>query len=136
MDRLQAQVEGLSVASNRPALGLGGAVVAAGGEHKSAFLGGYVRKGLERDLAQLEAKALNTGIPAEGGYAVPLEIDHLIEQRLKDLSPIRSIASVTQIGQLSQAHCQNRSGFGLGGGKRSPQRNHKPGFCRGGPAFG
>ncbi|WP_281300806.1 MULTISPECIES: phage major capsid protein [unclassified Iodidimonas] len=138
MDRLQAQVEGLSVASNRPALGLGGAVVAAGGEHKSAFLGGYVRKGLERDLAQLEAKALNTGIPAEGGYAVPLEIDHLIEQRLKDLSPIRSIASVTQIGSANYRKLIAKTGPASGWVGESDPRSEttSPDFAEVAPPLG
>ncbi|GER08224.1 phage capsid protein [Iodidimonas muriae] len=101
MKRLEAQIDGVSVAANRPSLSGdtgSGRVVDA---HKSAFVNGYVRKGLERDVARLEEKSLNIATPSEGGYAVPMEIDHLIEQRLKDLSPIRSIASVTQIGSAN-----------------------------------
>ncbi len=99
MDRLQRQIEGLHAASRRP--GLEGAAETAdpvAGEHKAAFYDGYLRKGAERGLEGLESKALNVGTPSEGGYTVPEELDQQIERRLKDLSPIRSIASVVQIG--------------------------------------
>lgn len=97
MSRLQRHVEGLHLAAARPGLE-GSAVSGPVGEHKAAFFGGYVRKGLEREVAQLETKALAIGTPAEGGYAVPEELDQRIERRLKDLSPIRAVASVVQIG--------------------------------------
>ncbi|MFQ5535180.1 MAG: phage major capsid protein [Sphingomonadales bacterium] len=65
--------------------------------HKQAF-NQFVRKGTEEGLANLEAKSLNTGLGAEGGFAVPEEIDHTIESLLVQASPIRSIARVVEIG--------------------------------------
>jgi len=65
---------------------------AASPEVKS-FVDGYLRQGRES-----EVKSLSTGVAADGGYAVPREIDALIASRLKEISPIRSIAQVVQTG--------------------------------------
>lgn len=95
--RLQSRVERIGLAHARTPLAETKAKE-ADGEHKAAFLEGYLRKGLERDVARHETKALTAGTPSEGGYAVPLEIDHAIESRLRDLSPIRAIAGIATIG--------------------------------------
>ncbi|RMF08915.1 MAG: phage major capsid protein, partial [Alphaproteobacteria bacterium] len=60
-----------------------------------------VRKGIDRGLAELEEKALNIGTPAEGGYAVPEDLDRRIDSLLKDVSPIRAVANVVRIGSSS-----------------------------------
>jgi HK97 family phage major capsid protein len=57
------------------------------------FVDGYLRQGRES-----EVKSLSGVVAADGGYAVPREIDALIAARLKDVSPIRSIAQVVQTG--------------------------------------
>jgi HK97 family phage major capsid protein len=57
------------------------------------FVDGYLRQGRETEL-----KSLSGSVPADGGYAVPREIDALIASRLKTISPIRSIAQVVQTG--------------------------------------
>jgi len=58
----------------------------------SAF-GGFVRSG-----TTVEMKAF-TGVTGDaGGYAVPREIDAVIDATLKSVSPIRSIANVVQVG--------------------------------------
>lgn len=102
MSRLQKQVQGLHASAGRPALETGGGRNGpAATEHKAAFFEGYVRKGLEREVASLESKALNIGTPAEGGFAVPEELDHQIDRRLREISPIRSIAGVVQVGSAN-----------------------------------
>jgi len=102
MSRLQTQIERAHAAAVRPGLeGAGVSVDPAAAEHKAAFFDGYVRKGRERDMASLEGKALNIGTPAEGGFAVPEELDHQIDRRLREISPIRSIGSVIQIGSAN-----------------------------------
>jgi len=54
---------------------------------------GFVRSG-----AVIETKAF-TGVTGDaGGYAIPKEIDAVIDATLKSASPIRSIASVVQVG--------------------------------------
>ena len=66
---------------------LAGARVAAG-----AF-GAFVRSG-----ATVEMKAF-TGVTGDaGGFAVPREIDAVIDATLKSISPIRSIANVVTVG--------------------------------------
>lgn len=57
------------------------------------FVDGYLRHGREKEL-----KSLSGAVPADGGYAVPQEIDALIASRLKTISPIRAIAQVVQTG--------------------------------------
>ena len=60
-------------------------------EHKAAFLG-FMRKGDERGLEEMQRKALTVGTPADGGYAVPEQIEREIQAKLVDVSPIRGIA--------------------------------------------
>jgi len=65
---------------------------------RAAFAERYLRKGLESGA---EIKSLTIGSDAGGGYAVPREIDALIDVTLKAVSPIRSIASVVSIGSAN-----------------------------------
>ena len=65
-------------------------------EHKSAF-DSYVRGGESAGLRQIETKAMSVGSNPDGGYLVPVELEHDIGQRLAVLSPIRSISSVREI---------------------------------------
>jgi HK97 family phage major capsid protein len=65
-------------------------------EHKSAF-DAYVRAGDVDGLRQIETKAMSVGSNADGGYLVPVELEHAINQRVMAISPIRSIASVREI---------------------------------------
>jgi len=66
-------------------------------ERKQAF-DRYVRKGDAGGLDALEVKALSVGSNPDGGYTVPLEIETTIDRVLAKASPIRSIATVRQIG--------------------------------------
>jgi HK97 family phage major capsid protein len=61
-----------------------------------------------------ERKSLSGAVPADGGYAVPREIDTLISARLKDLSPIRSIAQVVQTGSAGYRKLITTSGTASG----------------------
>ena len=62
------------------------------GAETRAF-GGFVRTGLG-----LETKAF-TGVSGDtGGYAIPREIDAVIDTLLKAASPIRSVANVVKVG--------------------------------------
>ena len=87
LDRLQ--MKGL-----RPELG--GPVSVHAPEHKQAFHA-YVRSGEERNLRGLEAKALATAPDPDGGFLVPHEIETEIADRLRVVSPIRSIATVRNV---------------------------------------
>lgn len=70
----------------------------------------YLRKGLE----VAEIKSLNGTTPADGGVAVPREIDAAIDSVLKSISPIRSIARVVQIGSANYRKLVAVSGIASG----------------------
>lgn len=92
---LKDEVKSLSarmVAGQRPALGT--KADADGGERK-AFADAYLRKG--QDGAP-ELKSLSTASGPEGGYAVPVEIDRMIETMVAATSPIRAVANVVPVG--------------------------------------
>jgi HK97 family phage major capsid protein len=99
MARMERQLDELTLKSARPALGreAGAPLDAAQREHKSAFRE-YVRSGESGGLRRLETKALSVGSNPDGGYLVPDEIEHEIGRRLANISPIRSIAGVRQVG--------------------------------------
>ena len=72
---------------------LGGATNAAGDGAGGAAFEGFVRSG-----ATIEMKAF-TGLTGDaGGFAVPREIDAVIDATLRGISPIRSIANVVKVG--------------------------------------
>lgn len=56
----------------------------------------YLRHGDESGVAQLDTKALAASSDDQGGYAVPPELDRLIESRLMRSTPMRQIAAVRQ----------------------------------------
>jgi len=89
---LRGRVDAACVAAARPALG---GAKAEEDPARTAFVDGYLRKGIESGV---ERKSLTTLTPADGGYAVPREIDAVIDATLKSISPIRTIANVVQVG--------------------------------------
>jgi HK97 family phage major capsid protein len=62
---------------------------------RTAFTDKYLRRGVE---AGVELKSFSGASSAAGGYAVPREIDQMIEAALKAISPIRAIANVVRTG--------------------------------------
>jgi HK97 family phage major capsid protein len=88
-----AALKGALLAQQRPALDgvKGGAVDPA----RALFVERYLRQGLE---AGVELKSFSGASGAAGGYAVPREIDQLIDATLKSVSPIRGIANVVRTG--------------------------------------
>ena len=99
LDETKRVADRLAVKAQRPHLGGAGALeTAAVREHRRAF-DEYVRKGETANLARLEAKALavTTSSGADGGYLVPPETERAVMSALKDISPIRAIASVRQV---------------------------------------
>lgn len=88
-----AALKGQVVAAQRPALdGVKGGSI---DPQRAAFVERYLRRGLE---AGVELKSFSGASGAEGGFAVPREIDAVIDATLKSISPIRSIANVVQTG--------------------------------------
>lgn len=89
VEEVKSRLDRVSRAASRPVLD---ASIPASAEVKS-FVQGYLRHGRETEL-----KSVSGVTPADGGYAVPREIDALISSRLKAISPIRAIAQVVQTG--------------------------------------
>jgi len=83
---------------------LSGLVAVRGGDRpalegaKSVADGDWLRKG---GTGGPEVKAASIGTPAKGGFAVPEQIDAVIDRVLRAVSPIRSIAQVVDIGSAN-----------------------------------
>ena len=91
---LKKRIEDGTIASQRPALdGVKGNGNSSGAT--SAFVERYLRKGIESGLEQ---KAIGSSTDPIGGYAVPREIDDVIDKTLVAISPIRQIANVVRVG--------------------------------------
>lgn len=73
------------------------------------FVHGYLRQGRETEL-----KSVNGAVAADGGYAVPREIDALIAAQLKTISPIRAIAQVVQVGSAGYRKLVSSGGAASG----------------------
>lgn len=98
LDETKRVADRLAVKAARPHLGGGAPETAALREHRRAF-DDYVRKGETANLSRLEAKALavSTNSGADGGYLVPPETERAVTAAMKDISPMRAIASVRQV---------------------------------------
>lgn len=88
VDEVKARVDKIGKAAARPAL-----AGATDSPEVKGFVDGYLRRG-----STAEVKSLSTGVPADGGYSVPRQIDAAIARELTAISPIRAIAQVVQTG--------------------------------------
>jgi HK97 family phage major capsid protein len=89
VDEVKARIDKVGRAALRPSIeGASGASVEMKG-----FVDGYLRRGSETEI-----KSISGAVPADGGYAVPREIDAMISAMLKNISPIRQLAQVVQVG--------------------------------------
>ncbi|APG63247.1 phage capsid protein [Sphingorhabdus lutea] len=100
VESVKTRLDKVASAAARPALSNpqnGGNVEGKKSLYSSAasrsFVDGYLRSGRETEL-----KSLSIGSGADGGFAVPREIDTMIGRMLTNISPIRAIANVVQTG--------------------------------------
>lgn len=83
-------------------------------EHKQAYAK-WMRKGVGEDqLGDLERKAMTIGTAADGGYALPEQIERTIQDKLIDISPIRAIATVVQVSTNDYKRLVNVRGTASG----------------------
>ena len=83
--------------------------------YKAAFFKEFVRKGKDTaELKALEAKAWSVGTAADGGYALPEEIDREIEKLLRDISNVRALANVVTVGTSDYKKLVNVNGIASG----------------------
>ncbi len=102
----KAALDRMALASARPAV----PAPREDAEKKQAILS-YMRKGDAALLNAVDRKGLNTGVDAEGGYLAPEPTERVIAAAVRDISPIRQIATVREIGAVSF-----RKPVSLGGG--------------------
>lgn len=93
MDALDTAMEVQAARGGRPPLD--GAKGSAVDPARAAFTERYLRRGIE---AGVELKSFSGASGGAGGYAVPREIDEMIEVALKAISPIRAVANVVRTG--------------------------------------
>lgn len=110
LDQLKSDLEAELAALKRPG---GGTQSKAATEHKTAFMQ-FVRKGSEDGLRELEQKALQTGVDADGGYAVPEELDRTLLDVLKDQVVMRQEANIITVGTSDYKKLVNLHGAASG----------------------
>jgi len=96
LDEHKLLADQLVIKAARPQLGGSPLRTGAALQHKAAFES-YMRSGEAHGLRTLEGKALSVGSDPDGGYLVPEETETTVMRSLKDISPIRAIASVRQV---------------------------------------
>src|SRR5690606_25504336 len=104
VDEVKGRLDRLGRAAGRAPLGDAG----ASPEVKS-FVDGYLRQGRES-----EVKSLQAGVPGDGGYAIPHELDARIASQLVEMSPIRRIAQVVQVGSADYRKLVTTGGIASG----------------------
>jgi HK97 family phage major capsid protein len=130
-DTFDAVFEGAvaAVAAKRPVLS-GNAIADPA---RSDFVDGYLRRGSEMEL-----KSFNGAVAAEGGFAVPREIDDVIDRVLNTISPIRGISSVVRVGSAGYRKLVTQNGVTSGWASEMATRPETatPTFSEIVPSFG
>ncbi|PLK27411.1 phage major capsid protein [Novosphingobium sp. TH158] len=106
VEDVKSRLDKVSRAAARPVLD--GAAPVPSVEVKS-FVDGYLRLGREA-----EVKSLSGAVAADGGFAVPREIDERISAQLRKMSPIRGIAQVVQVGTAGYRKLVTTTGVASG----------------------
>ena len=132
MGALKARMDAQVVAAGRPALS--GAAPDTSPERK-AFVERYLRHGA---ASPIELKAFEGTSGAEGGYAVPKELDEEIDRTLTAISPIRGIANVVKIGSAGYRKLVTTGGTPSGWAAENDARGETatPSFVEIAPAMG
>ena len=108
IDKLKADLEKEIKSSKRP-----GAPKGEVEAHKKAFLQ-FLRKGTDDGLADLQQKAVQVAVDADGGYAVPEELDRTLIELMRTESPMRRVCNSITIGTSDYKKLVNLGGAGSG----------------------
>ncbi|HCR1107421.1 TPA: phage major capsid protein [Klebsiella aerogenes] len=109
LDNLKSELEKELKAAKRPQGGLSKEAA----DHKSAFIN-FMRKGDENGLRDLEQKALQTGVDADGGYAVPEDLDRSLLNMLKDANVMRQVCNTITLSTPDYRRVVNLNGTNSG----------------------
>ncbi|RYF07352.1 MAG: phage major capsid protein [Comamonadaceae bacterium] len=101
LDRLQKETEDAHTKLASAQMGVGEKTV-VDKEYSAAFRAHFTKGDVQA--------ALNKGVATEGGYLAPVEWDRSITDRLIEVSPIRSIASVQSISTAGYTKLFNNRG--------------------------
>lgn len=115
LDEIKTSIDQKMREISRPSLGgEGGEQKAEAVAYTQAFMD-YFRKGIEApNMHELAHKALSVGSNADGGYAVTPQMETAIDAVLKEISPMRSIATVMQISSGSYVKPVSQRGTASG----------------------
>lgn len=108
IDQLKADLEKELKSAKRPGAPKGDIEA-----HKNAFLQ-FMRKGVDDGLAALEQKAIQVAADADGGFAVPEELDRTLLQILKDESPMRRVCNTITVSTSDYKKLVNLGGAASG----------------------
>ena len=97
LQKKEKQLSDLEAKMNRPGFAGISPADQVKSEHKKAF-DKFVRKGITDGLADLQLKAVQVGVDADGGYAVPEEMSQTIYSMLEAHSPMRAVCDVRTVG--------------------------------------
>lgn len=89
----KAAIDRLALAGKRPAI-----AATRESDEKKAAVDRYMRSGDASAINALQTKSLNATNDAEGGYLAPEPTERIIAAAVRDISPIRQIATVREIG--------------------------------------
>jgi HK97 family phage major capsid protein len=136
---LETRLAEVETKANRP----GAAKEKASDEYKSAFVD-FIRNptnpALQQKMYELQAKAadVRTSTNASGGFALPEEISREIVRVVQDISPIRQIARVVQVGTPDYKELVDLGGFGTEwvGETTSRSQTNTPNIGECAPTFG
>lgn len=81
--------------------------------HKAGFIH-FLRKGVDDGLSELQQKAVQVGVDADGGYAVPEDLDRTLLQLLRDESPMRKVCNQITVSTPDHKKLVNLGGAGSG----------------------
>jgi len=113
VDEVKARLEKVARAASRAPL----ASDDSNSAETKSFVEGYLRQGRDHEVKAIAGTAL-----ADGGYAVPQQIDAAIARTLTEISPIRSIAQVVQTGTSGYRKLMSRGGTASGWVGETDQR--------------
>ena len=97
LQKKERQLSDIEAKMNRPGFAGMSEEDQAKDDHKKAF-DAFVRKGITDGLADLQVKAVQVGVDADGGYAVPEEMSQTIYSMLEAHSPMRAVCDVRTVG--------------------------------------
>lgn len=114
MTELQGQVREIQTAAARPRLSRDGQEIDAQAAAYADAWNLFARTGEETPELVRAQNAMSTGSDADGGYAVPEELDRNILSLMQDVSPFRRLANVITVGSPNYRKLVNVHGAASG----------------------